>query len=945
MNVWIKRVCLLLAVIAVGKAWAAAYDQYVSAHDMPNPVLYLPGPPDSTMIMLNGDHARWIWGKSQRSTPRGEEASGDTKYGIVRTSAIYSNILGVNITEEGTPAIYRLMARAGATGAGGVSAMKHTYFRRRPFLVMNESTWGLYDSHDNLFNNSSYPSSHTACGWGTALALAEMAPHLQDTILRRGYSYGISRVITGAHWLSDVNAAFLCASAAISRARVSPDYQADLKAARQEYMQLKGISESELSTNAAPSALKILDAPAMPDSYFFYGEVAPYWQAKLLRDTDRGRQAAADADLSDDAILAGFAPCFDIAVSAATTPRIVSLMKNLKLMLGLHAASMKGHWFRPRPYVQLADATIVPGDEQEYFNDSSYPSGHAVIGWGLALALSEVMPQCQDAILKRGYDFGWSRVIAGYHYPGDVQAGWVMAACLMSKMHNEAYFNSMLEAAKQEYASVKAQQDTAATTMALSQSSFLPVPPDSTDVGFAGDFYRWIWGKHQRDTELGGLARNDVQGGIDRLCSIFGDVMGVDISESDAPAIYSFLDRAAQAGRNSAEALSVNAMRKRPFVLMNEEPWGFDGSQPQLTDTAHHPSVHAAMTWTAALAMAQMAPNKQDTILARALQCAGSEVIAGISWQSDVDEAMVGATLALTQLWADSEHQALLDAARSEYLQLTGLTEADLKVSYPSMVELLGVPAGVDDVHMASDIETYWQCKPLRSTERGALALADASLSDEYFASIYGDCLPRVNITEENTPAIFNFIKLIKFLLNSQATLMKGSAPSRKRPYRQYNETYPYGGEEWQLFPTSSWPSRHALVGWGLAMAMAQVAPECGEALLQRAHAYSEGRMITGFAYASDVRAAMIASQCYLNKLFNESVFKSLIDEAKLEYRQLSSVGDVNGDGSVTSVDITALYNWLLDGDGSHIVNGDQDGDGKITAADVTVVYNILLGN
>ncbi|MBQ3324425.1 MAG: M6 family metalloprotease domain-containing protein [Muribaculaceae bacterium] len=55
--------------------------------------------------------------------------------------------------------------------------------------------------------------------------------------------------------------------------------------------------------------------------------------------------------------------------------------------------------------------------------------------------------------------------------------------------------------------------------------------------------------------------------------------------------------------------------------------------------------------------------------------------------------------------------------------------------------------------------------------------------------------------------------------------------------------------------------------------------------------------------------------------------------------------GDVNGDGSVTSVDITALYNWLLDGDDSHIVNGDQDGDGKITAADVTVVYNILLGN
>lgn len=55
--------------------------------------------------------------------------------------------------------------------------------------------------------------------------------------------------------------------------------------------------------------------------------------------------------------------------------------------------------------------------------------------------------------------------------------------------------------------------------------------------------------------------------------------------------------------------------------------------------------------------------------------------------------------------------------------------------------------------------------------------------------------------------------------------------------------------------------------------------------------------------------------------------------------------GDVNGDGTVTSVDVTALYNYLLNGDDSNIVNGDQDGDGHISSVDVTCVYNILLGN
>ncbi|MBQ9585127.1 MAG: M6 family metalloprotease domain-containing protein [Muribaculaceae bacterium] len=70
-----------------------------------------------------------------------------------------------------------------------------------------------------------------------------------------------------------------------------------------------------------------------------------------------------------------------------------------------------------------------------------------------------------------------------------------------------------------------------------------------------------------------------------------------------------------------------------------------------------------------------------------------------------------------------------------------------------------------------------------------------------------------------------------------------------------------------------------------------------------------------------------------------------LIDDFTIYYLNSALSGDVNGDGIVTSVDVTALYNYLLNGDGSDIVNGDQDGDGIITAVDITVIYNILLGN
>ena len=55
-------------------------------------------------------------------------------------------------------------------------------------------------------------------------------------------------------------------------------------------------------------------------------------------------------------------------------------------------------------------------------------------------------------------------------------------------------------------------------------------------------------------------------------------------------------------------------------------------------------------------------------------------------------------------------------------------------------------------------------------------------------------------------------------------------------------------------------------------------------------------------------------------------------------------IGDVNGDGTVTAADVTALYDVLLNNNYSNVVNGDQTGDNIITAADITIVYNILLG-
>lgn len=54
---------------------------------------------------------------------------------------------------------------------------------------------------------------------------------------------------------------------------------------------------------------------------------------------------------------------------------------------------------------------------------------------------------------------------------------------------------------------------------------------------------------------------------------------------------------------------------------------------------------------------------------------------------------------------------------------------------------------------------------------------------------------------------------------------------------------------------------------------------------------------------------------------------------------------DVNCDGYITSYDVVAIYNYLLNGDETYINTSDVNGDGSITGADITAIYYIMLGN
>ena len=178
-----------------------------------------------------------------------------------------------------------------------------------------------------------------------------------------------------------------------------------------------------LKSSQVVSSYDLLPPPPAVDSIAFLNDKAQYEKGKLLRNTERGKQAYNDAQVEGDGVPRAFSEAFGYTISAQTTPEIFKLVTKLREDAGdLATRSAKQTYMRIRPFAYFKESTCRPEDEATLSKNGSYPSGHTSIGWATALVLAEINPARQSEIIKRGYEMGQSRVICGYHWQSDVDA-------------------------------------------------------------------------------------------------------------------------------------------------------------------------------------------------------------------------------------------------------------------------------------------------------------------------------------------------------------------------------------------------------------------------------------------------------------------------------------------------------------------------------------------
>lgn len=218
-----------------------------------------------------------------------------------------------------------------------------------------------------------------------------------------------------------------------------------------------------------PSGQAFLPSPPAAGSAAFAADEEAYKTTRKLRDTPRWVQAAKDADLTFPNTASTFSCALGIPVSQEATPHLNMLLRRVRADASRANDKAKDLYKRQRPYLAHGDTSCTPAERHK---DDSYPSGHTSVGWAWALVLAEIAPDRADAIFARGLSFGESRIICGVHWKSDVDAGRVVGASTVSRLHADPVFAAQLELARKEIekaraAGAKSPVDCAAEARAL----------------------------------------------------------------------------------------------------------------------------------------------------------------------------------------------------------------------------------------------------------------------------------------------------------------------------------------------------------------------------------------------------------------------------------------------------------------------------------------------
>lgn len=195
------------------------------------------------------------------------------------------------------------------------------------------------------------------------------------------------------------------------------------------------------------------------------------------------------------------------------------------------------------------------------------------------------------------------------------------------------------------------------------------------------------------------------------------------------------------------------------------------------------------------------------------------------------------------------------------------------------------------DARYAADRAIFKQTRRLKGTPRWTLATKDVAYGQREVMQDFS-CAAGIALTPETAPRTAALFNRLGRDIGAASSASKNHF-KRLRPFQIDRGPTCQPPEE--LKGSYDYPSGHTMFGWTWGSVLAELMPERATALLARARAYGESRIVCGVHNASAVEAGRTAASATLAAVSSSVAFQADMAAAREELAALRATAPVQG--------------------------------------------------
>ncbi len=185
-----------------------------------------------------------------------------------------------------------------------------------------------------------------------------------------------------------------------------------------------------------------LPSPPVPGSPEQAADLEVVRAARAERSEERIARVQADAEMS----VFRFADVLGDRFNPEAAPFAEDLLRQAFIDGDNAVNRLKRAFSRPRPFIVDPDIeTIV-----EQPPNASYPSGHSTFAHLNARLLARALPEYAEALMTRAEEYAGNRIVAGVHFPTDIEGGRRSAAAIDAALAADPVFAADFTCAREE---------------------------------------------------------------------------------------------------------------------------------------------------------------------------------------------------------------------------------------------------------------------------------------------------------------------------------------------------------------------------------------------------------------------------------------------------------------------------------------------------------------